>query len=166
MTRTGAESHPKCRQACLSEGRFNPPVRLSLIHIYFPDADLWEPDDGRLSRPVLREPGGEIPPGYSTRLHNDARGSLYGTSAPYRPMTDASEKYSAAAGGRMDPFAQAHLSELLSAARLGPLVHTVDPVEHKARTLMTFNAALAALKGVGAISDEDMACLLYTSRCV
>jgi hypothetical protein len=25
---------------------------------------LWEPDDGRLSRPVLREPGGEIPPGY------------------------------------------------------------------------------------------------------
>ena len=29
-----------------------------------PDADLWEPDDGRLSRPVLREPGGEIPPGY------------------------------------------------------------------------------------------------------
>src|ERR1019366_3382502 len=31
-----------------------------------PDVDLWEPDDGRLSRPVLREPGGEIPPGYST----------------------------------------------------------------------------------------------------
>ncbi len=57
----------------------------------------------------------------------------------------------------MDPFAQAHLSELLSAARLGPLVPTVDPDEHKARTLMSFNAALAALKGVGAISDEDMA---------
>jgi len=27
-------------------------------------ADLWEPDDGGPSRPVLREPGGEIPPGY------------------------------------------------------------------------------------------------------
>ena len=29
------------------------------------EADPWEPDDGRLSRPVLREPGGETPPGYS-----------------------------------------------------------------------------------------------------
>jgi len=57
----------------------------------------------------------------------------------------------------MDPFAQAHLSELLSAARLGPPVPTIDPAEHKATTLVTFNAALAALKGVGAISDEDMA---------
>ena len=26
---------------------------------------MWEPYDGRLSRTVLREPGGEIPPGYS-----------------------------------------------------------------------------------------------------
>ncbi len=25
----------------------------------------WGPDDERLSRPVLREPGGEIPPGHS-----------------------------------------------------------------------------------------------------
>src|ERR1039458_7391848 len=57
----------------------------------------------------------------------------------------------------MDPFAQAHLSELLSAARLGPPVAIVDPDEHKAKSLMAFNAALAALKGVGAISDEDMA---------
>jgi len=57
----------------------------------------------------------------------------------------------------MDPFAQAHLSELLSAARLGPPVPNVDPDDHKARTLMTFNAALSALKGVAAISDEDMA---------
>ena len=31
-----------------------------------PQADLWEPYDGRLSRTVLREPGGAIPPGYST----------------------------------------------------------------------------------------------------
>src|ERR1019366_1795399 len=30
-----------------------------------PEVDLWEPYDGRLSRTVLREPGGEIPPGYS-----------------------------------------------------------------------------------------------------
>src|ERR1035437_2761337 len=30
-----------------------------------PQVDLWEPYDGRLSRTVLREPGGEIPPGYS-----------------------------------------------------------------------------------------------------
>jgi hypothetical protein len=56
----------------------------------------------------------------------------------------------------MDPFAQAHLSELLSAARLGPPVPSVDPDEHKPRSLMTFSAALAALKGVGAISDEDI----------
>ena len=29
------------------------------------EVGLWEPYDGRLSRTVLREPGGEIPPGYS-----------------------------------------------------------------------------------------------------
>lgn len=57
----------------------------------------------------------------------------------------------------MDPFAQAHLSELLATARIGPPVPSVDPEERKARTLMTFNAALAALKGVGAISDDEMA---------
>jgi hypothetical protein len=57
----------------------------------------------------------------------------------------------------MDPFAQAHLSELLAAARIGPPIPLVDPEEQKAQTLMTFNAALAALKGVGAISEEDMA---------
>jgi hypothetical protein len=57
----------------------------------------------------------------------------------------------------MDPFAQAHLSELLAAARTAPPVPFVDPDEQAARTLMTFNAALAALKGVGAISDEEMA---------
>jgi hypothetical protein len=56
----------------------------------------------------------------------------------------------------MDPFARAHLSELLSAARLGPPVPIADLDEHKTRTLMTFNAALAALKGVGAISDEEL----------
>lgn len=56
----------------------------------------------------------------------------------------------------MDPFAQAHLSELLAAARIGPPFPSVDPEEQKARTLMTFNAALAALKGVGAISDAEM----------
>ena len=57
----------------------------------------------------------------------------------------------------MDPFAQAHLSELLSAARMGSPAPSADVAEHKARTLMTFNAALAALKGVGAVSDEEMA---------
>jgi hypothetical protein len=57
----------------------------------------------------------------------------------------------------MDPFAQAHLSELLSDARIGPPFPPADPDEQKARTLMTFNAALAALKGVGAISDDEMA---------
>jgi hypothetical protein len=56
----------------------------------------------------------------------------------------------------MDPFAQAHLSELLSAARLGPPALAHDADEYKPRTLMCFNAALAALKGVGAISDEEM----------
>jgi len=57
----------------------------------------------------------------------------------------------------MDPFAQAHLSELLSAARIGPPGLSPDPDEHRRWTLVTFNAALAALKGVGAISDEEMA---------
>src|SRR5581483_8011001 len=33
-------------------------------------ADPWEPDDGRLSRPVLREPGGETPPGYSLGIRS------------------------------------------------------------------------------------------------
>lgn len=56
----------------------------------------------------------------------------------------------------MDPFAQAHLSELLAAARIGLPIPSDDPYEWKARTLVTFNAALAALKGVGAISDEEM----------
>jgi hypothetical protein len=57
----------------------------------------------------------------------------------------------------MDPFAQAHLSELLAAARMGPPVPHVDPEEQRGRTLMTFHAALAALTGVGAVSDEEMA---------
>jgi hypothetical protein len=56
----------------------------------------------------------------------------------------------------MDPFAQAHLSELLAAARMGPPVPAVDPDERKALTLVTFRAALSALKGVGAVSDEEM----------
>ena len=56
----------------------------------------------------------------------------------------------------MDPFAQAHLSELLAAARIGPPSPSVDPDEQKERTFMTFNAALTALKGVGSISDEEI----------
>ena len=57
----------------------------------------------------------------------------------------------------MDPFAQAHLSELLAAARMEPTIPPPDPEERRARTLMTYNAALEALKGVGAISQEEMA---------
>jgi hypothetical protein len=56
----------------------------------------------------------------------------------------------------MDPFAQAHLAELLAAARTEPLIRSVDPDEQKARALVTFNAALSALRGVGALSDEEM----------
>ena len=51
----------------------------------------------------------------------------------------------------MDPFAQAHLSELLAAARIGPASVVRDADDYKPRTLMTFSAALSALKGVGAI---------------
>jgi hypothetical protein len=58
--------------------------------------------------------------------------------------------------GFMDPFAQAHLSELLAAARIGPPIPSSDPDEQKAQTMVTFSAALAALKGVGAISGEEM----------
>ena len=57
----------------------------------------------------------------------------------------------------MDPFAQAHLSELLAAARIGSPSSARDADEYKSRTLITFNAALAASKGVGAITDEQMA---------
>lgn len=57
----------------------------------------------------------------------------------------------------MDPFAQAHLSELLASARIGPPTPSSDPVEYKTRTLATFHAALAALKGVGAVSEQEMA---------
>jgi hypothetical protein len=57
----------------------------------------------------------------------------------------------------MDPFAQAHLSELLAAARMKPTIPPPDPDEHRVRTLMTYNAALEALKGAGAISQEEMA---------
>jgi hypothetical protein len=56
----------------------------------------------------------------------------------------------------MDPFAQAHLSELLAAARMEPLVPPLDPDEHRARTMIAYNAALEALKGVGAISQDEM----------
>lgn len=56
----------------------------------------------------------------------------------------------------MDPFAQAHLSELLAGARLGPHGGVHDSAEFRGRTLMTFNAALSALKGVGAVSQEEM----------
>jgi group II intron reverse transcriptase/maturase len=35
-----------------------------------PTAGRWEPDDGRLSRPVLRAPGGATPPGDSPRSEN------------------------------------------------------------------------------------------------
>jgi hypothetical protein len=58
---------------------------------------------------------------------------------------------------QMDPFAQAHLSELLARARIGPHPGVHDAAEFKGRTLMTFNAALNALKGVGAVSEEEMA---------
>jgi hypothetical protein len=71
-------------------------------------------------------------------------------------VADSREEYGAIVGGQMDPFAQAHLSELLAAARIGPPIPSVDPDEQKARTFVTFNAALAALKGVGAVSDEEM----------
>jgi hypothetical protein len=57
----------------------------------------------------------------------------------------------------MDPFAQAHLSELLAAARIGPPPVVRDADDYKPRMMMTFNAALSALKGVGVISDEEMA---------
>jgi hypothetical protein len=56
----------------------------------------------------------------------------------------------------MDPFAQAHLSELLAGARLGLPVPASDADEQAALTMMRFNAALAALKSVGAISGEEM----------
>jgi hypothetical protein len=55
----------------------------------------------------------------------------------------------------VDHFAQAHLSEPLSAARQGSPSLVGDPDEWKERTLMCFNSALAALRGVGAVSEEE-----------
>ena len=49
----------------MQHGCGNPPCSPTGISSRHQHAGLWEPDDGRLSRPVLREPGGEIPPGYS-----------------------------------------------------------------------------------------------------
>lgn len=37
-------------------------------------AGQWEPDESRGSSPVLREPGGEIPPGYSPCAKNATGG--------------------------------------------------------------------------------------------
>jgi hypothetical protein len=54
----------------------------------------------------------------------------------------------------MDAFVQAHLSELLSAARLEPRVPAVDLDERKGRSLTTFNAAVGALKGLGAVQTR------------
>src|SRR5712691_4338600 len=51
------------------------------------EAGLWEPYDGRLSRTVLREPGGEIPPGYSpyaVKQKVDAGGPRSGRVGPGR----------------------------------------------------------------------------------
>jgi hypothetical protein len=78
-------------------------------------------------------------------------------SIPDHRSTEVPEEYGLLAGGLMDPFAQAHLSELLASARSGPPVPSIDPLEHKRQTLMIFGAALAALKGVGAVSEEDTA---------
>lgn len=55
----------------------------------------------------------------------------------------------------MDHFAQAHLSELLSAARQGPPLEANARDEWQRRTLMCFQAAWAALQGVGAVSAEE-----------
>jgi len=57
----------------------------------------------------------------------------------------------------MDPFAQAHLSELLATARMGPQRPWIDADEQTRWTWTSFHAALAALKGVGAVSGEEMA---------
>src|SRR5450759_5164838 len=56
-----------------------------------PEVDLWEPYDGRLSRTVLREPGGEIPPGYSPDPPFAGRcpgrvGDLSGVGADVHPV--------------------------------------------------------------------------------
>src|SRR5205823_10251761 len=52
-----------------------------------PPAGLQEPGDGRLSRRVLREAGGEIPPAYSTargRQHHESAASKASPSGQSR----------------------------------------------------------------------------------
>ena len=51
-----------------------------------PEVDLWEPYDGRLSRTVLREPGGEIPPGYSPEPEKYGSGVHRTPSPNWLPM--------------------------------------------------------------------------------
>src|SRR5208337_4760680 len=41
-------------------------------HCFMDTAEQWEPDDARVSRPVLRERGGETPPRHSP-CHHDRR---------------------------------------------------------------------------------------------
>jgi hypothetical protein len=97
--------------------------------------------------------------GRGQATHDEILWAIGSASHQTRPADVAVESldYGLTAGGQMDPFAQAHLSELLSAARMGPPVPPADPDEQKRLTLMMFNAALAALKGVGAIADGEMA---------
>lgn len=54
------------------------------------------------------------------------------------------------------PQAHSPAPNSLAAARIGPAVPSIDPDQHKTWTLVAFTAALTALKGVGAISYDEM----------
>src|SRR5208337_2502534 len=45
-------------------------------HCFMDTAEQWEPDDARVSRPVLRERGGETPPRHSPRHHHQRQETL------------------------------------------------------------------------------------------
>ena len=68
-------------------------------------AGLWEPYDGRLSRTVLREPGGEIPPGYSPNPAAAAPPAATAAARHVRLLAAVDPEAQRAAGGKGDGHA-------------------------------------------------------------
>ena len=66
---SGCTATPGGRRTWLASvaRRASAPLRPLASWACGPTAGRWEPDERRRSRPVLREPGGEIPPGHSPR---------------------------------------------------------------------------------------------------
>ena len=93
-----------------------------------PEAGLWEPYDGRLSRTVLREPGGAIPPGYLQKLVGPAVDeAAVGEVEVALVSHDLHPDNLDAAGRTFALTAPVVLTTGTAAARLGPPSVPLDP---------------------------------------